>query len=71
MALTAGAITDKINGVIAENILCSYISPDKFYHPSIEKEYELGIIPHVIDRDENIINSLRGNSKVKVIKEQE
>ena len=39
----------------------------KMYSPKIEKKYELGIIPHYIDKDNAWIQSIEGSKEIKII----
>ncbi len=62
MALTAGALSDKINGVVAENILNSYISKNEFKQPYII------FVPNILKlADIQDIASLHSGKKLMII----
>lgn len=54
-------------------IECPYIFGDpclilpKFYNPIVKKIYKLGIIPHYIDKKNEILNQYRKNKDIKII----
>lgn len=39
----------------------------EFYNPKMEKKYKMGIIPHYVDKDTEIVKKWRSNSDVKII----
>ena len=62
MALTAGAFSDKINGVVAENILSSYISKNEF------KQSPIVFVPNILKlADIQDIASLNSGKKLMII----
>ena len=39
----------------------------KYYNPSIKKEFEIGIIPHYVDKENLLLNNFKKNKKIKII----
>ena len=66
-----GPLTRKI--LIKLGINCPEVYGDpailfsKFYKPNIEKKYELGIIPHYIDKKPPLLSKISNNKQIKII----
>jgi len=43
----------------------------KIYNPSIEKKFELGIIPHFVDKDNIWLRNIQNNTEIKILDIQE
>lgn len=59
--------------ILNQGIYCPEIYGDPallyplFYKPKIEKQYKLGIIPHYVDQNSNLVNIFKTSSEVLVI----
>jgi pyruvyltransferase len=61
------------NQLRSKNITSPYIFGDpclllpKFFNPTVEKKYELGIIPHYTDQKSELLIQYRNNPNIKII----
>lgn len=59
--------------ILALGVECPEIYGDpallmpEFYRPTVEKKYEMGIIPHFMDREIQILEKFKSDSRVKII----